>query len=211
MFGSNGHITQPESIISGFTKRNKHQNIILNFNNSKTICKTNCLKSFEVHIHNYTKNIKKKDFPEKDTEESLKVSKIHLNHYAIQSKNWFDEVKAKRGAADNSASEFVRNNEYFNLYDRNEIEDNVLKNISKNRCEVKFSFNLIYMYYMLIVKLDKNTSIEKALKLYKSKVIKTRQSSELNKRKEFIKPSVKKRNVLAKAKHVQLKYYSDND
>jgi hypothetical protein len=126
MFGSNGHITQPESIISGFTKRNKHQNIILNFNNSKTICKTNCLKSFEVHIHNYTKNIKKKDFPEKDTEESLKVSKIHLNHYAIQSKNWFDEVKAKRGAADNSASEFVRNNEYFNLYDRNEIEDNVL-------------------------------------------------------------------------------------
>jgi small subunit ribosomal protein S21 len=67
------------------------------------------------------------------------------------------------------------------------------------------------MYYMLIIKLDKNTSIEKALKLYKSKVIKTRQSSELNKRKEFIKPSVKKRNVLAKAKHVQLKYYSDND
>ena len=49
------------------------------------------------------------------------------------------------------------------------------------------------------------------MKLYKSKVIKTRQSSELNKRKEFIKPSVKKRNVLAKAKHVQLKYYSDND
>ena len=46
---------------------------------------------------------------------------------------------------------------------------------------------------MLIVKLDKNTSIEKALKLYKSKVIKTRQSSELNKRKEFIKPSVKKK------------------
>ena len=64
---------------------------------------------------------------------------------------------------------------------------------------------------MLIVKLDKNTSIEKALKLYKSKVIKTRQSSELNKRKEFIKPSVIKRNVLAKAKHVQLKFYSDND
>ena len=64
---------------------------------------------------------------------------------------------------------------------------------------------------MLIVKLDKNTSIEKALKLYKSKVIKTRQSSELHKRKEFIKPSVKKRNVLAKAKHVQSKFYSDND
>ena len=42
---------------------------------------------------------------------------------------------------------------------------------------------------MLIVKLDKNTSIEKALKLYKSKVIKTRQRSELSKRKEFKKQS----------------------
>lgn len=129
MFGSNGHITQPESIISGFTKRNKHQNLISNFNYFKEICKTNCLKSFEIHSHNYTKNIKTKNFPEKDTEESLKVSKIHLNHYAIQSKNWFDTVKAKRGAADNSASEFVRNNEYFKLYDRNEVEDNNLKNL----------------------------------------------------------------------------------
>ena len=64
---------------------------------------------------------------------------------------------------------------------------------------------------MIIIKLNNSITIEKALKLYKSKVIKTRQSSELNKRKEFIKPSVKKRNVLAKAKHVQLKYYSDND
>ena len=64
---------------------------------------------------------------------------------------------------------------------------------------------------MIIIKLNNNITIEKALKLYKSKVIKTRQSSELNKRKEFIKPSVKKRNVLAKAKHVQLKYYSDNN
>ena len=129
MFGSNGHITQPESIISGFTKRNKHENLISNFNYIKEICKTNCLKNFEIHSHNYTKNVRKKNFPEKDTEESLKVSKIHLNHYAIQSKNWFDEVKAKRGAADNSAAEFIRNNEYFKLYDRNEVEDNNLKNL----------------------------------------------------------------------------------
>ena len=38
---------------------------------------------------------------------------------------------------------------------------------------------------MLIVKLDKNTNIEKALKLLKSKVIKTRQSSQLVERKEY--------------------------
>jgi small subunit ribosomal protein S21 len=59
---------------------------------------------------------------------------------------------------------------------------------------------------MLIVKVDKNSNIEKALKTYKSKIIKTRQSSKLNERKEFIKKSVKKRNVLNKAKYVQKKY-----
>jgi ribosomal protein S21 len=56
---------------------------------------------------------------------------------------------------------------------------------------------------MIIVKVDKYSNIEKALKQYKSKVIKTRQMSKLNEGKEFIKPSVKKRNVLSKAKHVQ--------
>jgi small subunit ribosomal protein S21 len=68
-----------------------------------------------------------------------------------------------------------------------------------------------YMYYMLIVKLDKNTTIERALKLYKSKVIKTRQSSELVKRKEFVKESVIKRAELSKAKYVQKKFKSNND
>lgn len=59
---------------------------------------------------------------------------------------------------------------------------------------------------MIIVKVDKNSNIEKALKTYKSKIIKTRQSSHLNDRKEYIKKSVKKRNVLNKAKYVQKKY-----
>ena len=49
------------------------------------------------------------------------------------------------------------------------------------------------------VKLDKNTNIERALKLLKSKVIKTRQNSRLNDRKEFTKRSVKNREILNKA------------
>jgi len=56
---------------------------------------------------------------------------------------------------------------------------------------------------MLIVKLDKNTNIEKALKLLKSKVIKTRQSSQLVERKEYEKKSVKKRKMIKKAIYVQ--------
>mgnify|MGYP003352472146 CR=1 FL=1 len=56
---------------------------------------------------------------------------------------------------------------------------------------------------MIIVKVDKNANIERALKEYKGKIIKTRQSSQLVERKEYIKKSVKKRNMLNKAKHVQ--------
>lgn len=63
---------------------------------------------------------------------------------------------------------------------------------------------------MLIVKVDNNSNIEKALKIYKSKVIKTRQSSHLNDRKEFVKKSVKKRNILNKAKYVQKKYKNED-
>jgi len=57
---------------------------------------------------------------------------------------------------------------------------------------------------MLIIKVDKN-NIEKALKTYKSKVIKTRQLSELTDRKEFVKKSVKRRVEVLKAKYVQRK------
>ena len=46
---------------------------------------------------------------------------------------------------------------------------------------------------MLIVKLNKKTSIEKALKQLKSKVIKTKQMRRLRDLKQFTKPSQKKR------------------
>jgi small subunit ribosomal protein S21 len=56
---------------------------------------------------------------------------------------------------------------------------------------------------MLIVKLDKNINIEKALKILKSKVIRTKQTAELVNRKEYTKKSVRKRDILKKAKYVQ--------
>ena len=63
---------------------------------------------------------------------------------------------------------------------------------------------------MLIVKLDKNTNIERALKLLKSKVIKTKQTQLLVERKEYKKKSVKRRHQLKKAKYVQ-KMKENND
>lgn len=60
---------------------------------------------------------------------------------------------------------------------------------------------------MLIVKIKEGKGgIERALKELKSKVIKTRQVRELQNRKEFEKPSVKKRNSKRKAIYIQNKY-----
>jgi len=62
---------------------------------------------------------------------------------------------------------------------------------------------------MLIVHVKKNGGIERALKELKSKIIKTKQNSNLNKRKEFTKKSVKNREVLNKAIYRQK--LKDND
>jgi small subunit ribosomal protein S21 len=56
---------------------------------------------------------------------------------------------------------------------------------------------------MIIVKVDNHTPIEKALKQFKSKVIKTKLMSELKKRKEFVKSSVIRRTQVNKAIYVQ--------
>jgi ribosomal protein S21 len=59
---------------------------------------------------------------------------------------------------------------------------------------------------MLKVTVKKN-DIERAIKELKSKVIRTRQNSKLNERKEYTKKSVKQRQILQKARYRQ-KYLS---
>lgn len=54
---------------------------------------------------------------------------------------------------------------------------------------------------MLKINVDKG--IENALRLYRHRVLKSGQLNELKERKEFVKPSVKKRTEKLKAKYVQ--------
>jgi small subunit ribosomal protein S21 len=54
---------------------------------------------------------------------------------------------------------------------------------------------------MLIIEVKKG--IEIALKQYKNKVHKVKQIQELRSRQEFVKPSVKKRDQIIKAKYIQ--------
>jgi small subunit ribosomal protein S21 len=52
---------------------------------------------------------------------------------------------------------------------------------------------------MIIVNIKNGENLEKALKTLKSKVIKTKQNQQLLNRKEYVKPSVKRRKSLLKA------------
>lgn len=58
---------------------------------------------------------------------------------------------------------------------------------------------------MLIINVNTGDNLEKALKTLKSKVIKTKQNQILFEKKEFLKPSVKKRSTLLKAIYVEKK------
>jgi ribosomal protein S21 len=56
---------------------------------------------------------------------------------------------------------------------------------------------------MLIIEIKGNDSIERALKVLKSKVIKTKQQQKLFDKKEYVKKSVVKRKQISKAIYTQ--------
>ena len=59
------------------------------------------------------------------------------------------------------------------------------------------------LIYMLKVEINKNIGLEKALKILKGKVIKTKQNEELRKRTEYVKKTTQKREKMKKAKFKQ--------
>ena len=70
-----------------------------------------------------------KDFTEIN-ENIIENSALHLNHYAIQSLDWFMKVKATRGDINAAKNENVRDKNYFDEYNFNDIEDLELSNIT---------------------------------------------------------------------------------
>ena len=67
-----------------------------------------------------------------ENEEKLARQPVHLNHYAVQSFDWFMQVKSKRGDSVSSSRNSQRDVEYFKRYDWNDIEDGVLVSVTRN-------------------------------------------------------------------------------
>lgn len=113
MFGSSGHNKQPDSVRLSFTKRAKelHKPV-------KSIILVKDLNDLNVHSHNVNGN-------------TINVSdKIQLNHYAIQSREYFEKVKMTRG--DVVSTSVVRDWKYFNDYDHKDGDDFLLRDYVAN-------------------------------------------------------------------------------
>ena len=149
MFGSSGYIDQPSNVVNNFLYRSPHCSTF--FGCKKQIVRTRILKKLIMHTHetvgggrtinsdntlfyDYNKN---NVMSSEETELFLSNSFIHINHYAIQSYNWFKNVKCTRGDASSAESDNVRNDHYFQAYDNHEVFDDELF-LKKNKTPLPF-------------------------------------------------------------------------
>jgi hypothetical protein len=118
-FGSNDHILQPNSVVEGFTMRAFYGKD-KQYYSYKNIFKTQTFIKFGIHRCEtngtiiYLKN--------SDTSET---PHFLINHYTIQSFEFFMKIKKTRGDCDNwfDHINFKRDEEYFKNYDDNDISD----------------------------------------------------------------------------------------
>jgi len=120
-FGSSGHVYQPHSVTESFTSRS-----IIDrskpFYAYKSIVKGSEFVSFNVHSHvvnGPSHHILYDEAVEPD---------LVVNHYTIQSLEFFMKVKATRGDINNAfINGMARNKAYFDSYDVNNITDTRLR------------------------------------------------------------------------------------
>jgi len=117
LFGSDGLIEHPEDIRTAITHRKKDLDTW-----TKYIFNPKNIDTADLTIHNIkNEHNKYKELNEDD--------KIRLNHYQIQSLDYFKSVKMTRGDSNVPDRESSRNLNYFNEKDHREIEDTDLKDL----------------------------------------------------------------------------------
>lgn len=131
MFGSSGLIHQPSGgCIDGFQKRTLYTDISTR-SLTKTLISTRYLTHIGIHHSSIeTNGVKSVEitsdheplsghdiYIQSISEEILQNSKLHCNHYPIQSYECFRKVKMTRGDANSATQDKARDINYFNAYD----------------------------------------------------------------------------------------------
>jgi glycosyltransferase involved in cell wall biosynthesis len=119
-FGSSKFIEQPESVVNSFTFRAKFDTT-KPYYSYKTMYRTKELTGFGVHGHRV--NGKTYHAPHNE---------LVINHYPLQSFNFFMKVKTTRGDVNNWFDQTGRKRDlhYFKQQDINEIEDTTLMKLN---------------------------------------------------------------------------------
>jgi hypothetical protein len=132
-FGSSNFETQPKNVVDSFVYRG-HYNSNKNgpngrYNSYKSIVKTNGDVTLGIHSHTYNavSNGKNVSFNEENTP-------LLINHYTIQSKEYWQNVKMTRGDCDYyyDTNGWKRSMQLFNELDVNDIFDDRLKKQNVN-------------------------------------------------------------------------------
>jgi len=132
-FGSSGHIEQPRSVVEGFTKRAEFRRGV-EYYAFKTIAKAAAISKIEIHGHRFRPGSNVIHLEYSDD----KPPPLVINHYTIQSYNFFMTVKATRGDINNWFDHVrkSRNEAMFRSYDKNEVTDLRLLEQNKEPDEV---------------------------------------------------------------------------
>jgi glycosyltransferase involved in cell wall biosynthesis len=128
IFGSNGHVEQPKSIVASFTRRCAEHPTINTIHGNRKYFVNSSFDFSSLNIHHAT-------FVDKNDElnnfQCLTFPWFIMNHYVCQSKNFWNSVKCTRGDAD---SYKARKPEHFIDYDLNDVEDTELYEQNKSIC-----------------------------------------------------------------------------
>lgn len=121
-FGSNHHEYQPQSVVEGFTARALIDDSKPYFS-YKTLTKASEIVSFDIHSHRIKNN---SEIYLKYEEQ--RVPDLVINHYCIQSRDFFMKIKSTRGDINNwfDHVKLQRDLDYFRGYDINVIYDDRL-------------------------------------------------------------------------------------
>lgn len=137
-FGSSNHHQHPEGLVSqNFLYRWSYTTKPQNTNDQpadwcKYIVRSRRIRFLTVHhasvwfgriIAANGERIRRFNGRLKISEEFLAASALHLNHYAIQSREFFETIKMKRPDVNAPEKDAIKNWRYFQDFDRNEIYD----------------------------------------------------------------------------------------
>jgi hypothetical protein len=114
-FGSRDEYEHPSSVREAFIRREPSVSGV------KGIVQCRFTHHLGIHHHQHSPT----------TKPLYDETNIKFNHYVIQSKEYFYKVKRTRGDAINARTDKLRDDTYFNDFDRREVEDTTLRDLIK--------------------------------------------------------------------------------